>query len=243
MAPNAAAQPKRKRRWLQFSLRSLLSFVFVCAVLCGWFAAKMREAMAQQAAVESLRKNGGHVWYGYEFDASGNWDSNANTPGPIWMRRLLGDDFFATVVQVRARNDAGLENLAGLNHIQRVDLIGDKFTETGLDRLKGLPRLERLTISSYRYPFAVQRHLNDVSTLKSLDLSSNSYVYNEGLQHLKGFVQLQALDLGFTFITDAGLPQLYCLQTLKRLGLHGTRVTDNGVAKLQRELPTCKIER
>jgi hypothetical protein len=35
---NAAmeAEPKRKRRWLQFSLRSLLIFTLICAKGVGW---------------------------------------------------------------------------------------------------------------------------------------------------------------------------------------------------------------
>jgi len=35
------ASPSRKRRWLQFSLRTLLVFVTLCSVACGWLAGKM----------------------------------------------------------------------------------------------------------------------------------------------------------------------------------------------------------
>jgi hypothetical protein len=34
--PPKAEPPKRKRRWFQFSLRTLLIFTMVVAVACGW---------------------------------------------------------------------------------------------------------------------------------------------------------------------------------------------------------------
>jgi hypothetical protein len=40
--PNAE-RPKRKRRWLQFSLRSLLIFTLVCAIGAAWVARRMEQ--------------------------------------------------------------------------------------------------------------------------------------------------------------------------------------------------------
>jgi hypothetical protein len=34
--PSKADPPKRKRRWFQFSLRTLLILTAVVAVVCGW---------------------------------------------------------------------------------------------------------------------------------------------------------------------------------------------------------------
>ncbi len=35
-------RPKRRRRWLQFSLRSLLIFVLLCALANAWLSRKLR---------------------------------------------------------------------------------------------------------------------------------------------------------------------------------------------------------
>jgi hypothetical protein len=34
-------EPKRKRRWFQFSLRTLLIFVLICAIPCAWRGRKI----------------------------------------------------------------------------------------------------------------------------------------------------------------------------------------------------------
>ncbi len=44
-------------------------------------------------------------------------------------------------------------------------------------------------------------------------------------------------------MTDAGLTHLKGLNGLKFLDLQHTHVTDAGVAKFQKALPNCKIER
>jgi hypothetical protein len=55
--------------------------------------------------------------------------------------------------------------------------------------------------------------------------------------------ELQTLALVKTQIADAGLGQLKGFTQLQWLYLNGTKVTDQGVKKLQHALPNCKIER
>lgn len=56
-----------------------------------------------------------------------------------------------------------------------------------------------------------------------------------------GLKNMQALNLSYTKLTDAGLKELAGLKSLRWLSLHRTRVTAAGIAALQRELPPCKI--
>ncbi len=63
-SPTAAVKPRR--RWLQYSLRSLLIFVTLFAILCSWIATRMRYAIEQQAAVKALRKYTGIIEYDYQ---------------------------------------------------------------------------------------------------------------------------------------------------------------------------------
>jgi hypothetical protein len=44
-------------------------------------------------------------------------------------------------------------------------------------------------------------------------------------------------------ITDAGLAHLKTLTALESLELGQTRVTDHGIAQLQKQLPNCAIQK
>lgn len=73
--PNLAAAPKRKLRWYQFSLRTLLVGVTIFCVLVGgyvaWQATIVRERKAKAAALPVAISNG--------------------DVGIPWLRRMLGD--------------------------------------------------------------------------------------------------------------------------------------------------------
>ena len=140
--------PLPKLRWYQFSLRSLLLFVALCAIPCSWVAVKRERVRRQQEMIEKL---GGAVAYVDVFSLPG-----------------IPEEY----------------DFAGL---------GNRVTDADLERL--IPVLSRVT---------------------HLDLS-DTQITDAGLQHLTGLIQLQYL-------------------YLKR-----TKVTDEGVKKLQQALPNCQI--
>jgi hypothetical protein len=77
--PLESDPPKRKRRWFQFSLRTLMIFTMVVAVACGW--------VGWQAKIVRGRKS--------ELNRAVNMrligiDSDQAKAIP-WVRRLLGD--------------------------------------------------------------------------------------------------------------------------------------------------------
>ena len=59
MTADEPAKPKSKRRWHQYSLRTLLILVTLFAVACSWFAVKMQQARRQREAVEYIRNKFG----------------------------------------------------------------------------------------------------------------------------------------------------------------------------------------
>lgn len=82
----------------QFSLRSMLVFIAVVAVVCSWFTVKMQQASKQREAVAAIEKAGGSPTYDYIFDANGKIPPKIpGPPGPPWLRNLFGVDFLSDV--------------------------------------------------------------------------------------------------------------------------------------------------
>jgi len=187
--------PKPRLRWFQFSLRTLLVFVTLCAIPCSWLAVKMRQAERQRAAATAIEKLGGYVVW-------------SEPSGPAC---LLGDDFSKQIEAVywsgKQVTDAGLENLKGLTQLQGLNLGGTKVTDTGLENLKGLNQLQWLSLGGTKVTDAGLENLEGLNQLESLNIDVTE-ITDAGLEHLKGLKQLQELWLVFTKVTDAGVKKL-----------------------------------
>jgi hypothetical protein len=220
MVDSDMTDPKPKRRWYQFSLRTLLVFVFLVSLPLSWLAVKIQQARERREAVAVFLKAGGQVRYEYQVDEDFNQISGAETPAPAWLGNLLGQDFFSHVVAVTARGHAlgnrEVAQLERLTDLAFVDLSSTKVTDDGLRHLEGLPKLMCLSLIK-------------------------TGVTDAGLVHLEVLTGLEYLHLRGTQVTDAGLKRLEGLHKLKFLGLEGTQVTDEGVEKLQKALPNCEI--
>ena len=160
--------------------------------------------------------------------------------------------------------DAGLKSLAGLHRLAFLDLQSNRITDAGLASLGGLTELETLGLSLTQVSDAGLVHLKSLHKLQKLYLAG-CHITNAGLEHLEAFDDLQTLALGGTSITAAGLAHLKGLRELRdleliqtkiadadlehlnlltrldSLDLRGTQVTSDGVKKLRRALPECKI--
>src|SRR5688572_13909033 len=82
-----SGKSRRKRRWFQFALPTLLGLVTVLCVVLGLW---VQRAERQRRAVAAIREMGAEVIYGYE-------DAGYQLPGPEWLCRLLGVDYLAEV--------------------------------------------------------------------------------------------------------------------------------------------------
>jgi hypothetical protein len=74
--------PKPKRRWCQYSLRTLLVLVTLFAIACSWYAVEMQRAAKRRAAIAEIIRLGGDVRY---YDAS---DPNTLGEPPRWFSLL-----------------------------------------------------------------------------------------------------------------------------------------------------------
>jgi hypothetical protein len=79
------------------------------------------------------------------------------------------------------------------------------------------------------------------------DLGSNAVEAevptNDALKDIECLHNLRILELTSGGITDACLPYLEHMGQLKSLHFHGTKVSKEGVTRLQEKLPNCKIVR
>ena len=263
--PPKADPPKRKRRWLQFSLRSLMIFTLIVGIgMATWIVPLKKSAEKQKAAVEAIKSDSGYVNYDYEVDSSGNGITAAEPPGPAWLRRLLGDDFFTTVISVGVNTpadmkylgelsqlrsvgaygvplaDADLEGVRRLSQLKDLNLSLTDVTDAGLKNLAGLSQLEDLQLSITRVTDLGLKQLKGLTQLKSLNLN-DTRITDAGLESLSGLSRLQELTLSYTKLTDAGLDHLIGLTKLRELHLEGTNVTGAGAKALQKSLPNCTI--
>jgi len=134
--------PKPKRRWCQFSLRTLL---VVMTLFCVTLGIASYQARRQKAAVNKIHELGGVSLYEYNLDDP---NTMGEPPGPAWLVGLIGIDYFDDVVAVGLRDlpttDADLELLRDLPDLRQLSIRRTNVTDAGLEHLKGLKHLEYL---------------------------------------------------------------------------------------------------
>lgn len=219
----AACGPQTRSSWsrwpIRFTLRTTLGFVLLVAILCSWVGVKANAARRQQAAVSAIREGGGSVQYRHQHDNSGRTVPNAESPGPRWVRMLMGDDFLSTVDAAYfgpAAGDPVASHLEALPELEHLYLNHSRITDQGLAHLRGLQKLKTIWLQGTAITDAAALHLQQLPRLAELDLSG-------------------------TRITDRGLKHLESITTLEWIHLTGTDVTHDGVERLRRALPDIVI--
>ncbi|NQU24227.1 MAG: hypothetical protein HQ567_23340 [Candidatus Nealsonbacteria bacterium] len=173
-----------KRRWYQYSLRTLFVLVTLVAMACSWYAYEMRKAAERRAAVAEIIERGGSVaYYGAAHPFRGKpprWFS--------WLRKLHGDEHLGNVLIVRFDGtqvtDAGLVHLKSLPNIEAIDLLDTRVTDAGLAHLKSLRSLQWLRFDGTEVSDAGLVHLEDLTDLEAVYLRAMQ-VTNEGVKKLQ----------------------------------------------------------
>ena len=233
------AQSPRKRRWLSFSVKTLLLLVLVSGVAFGWLGMRLRKAGLQRESVTTIEQLGGQVRYEYQED---KWDKPS---GPEWLRDLLGRHFFDRVVAVYF-STPGIPNdrvndisfLSGMDHlrllyldrtaVRDISLLADKkelqvlsISNTQIEDLSPLASLPNLETISF--------NRTNVSDLSPLGKHKLKRAWMRGtnvsdISVLAGMESLVFLDLYKTKVSD--ISPLSSAKNLEELSLNWTEVAD-----------------
>lgn len=246
--PPPAAQ-RAGRGW--FRVR-LITFLLAAAVIppAISFSLRLNVAAKQKAAVRAIQLAGGAVWYDHDRAPDGPDISKyrpekdrapTTPPGPEWVRRRLGDDYFTRVVRVDfvkgGVTDADLddlkEHLQALPYLEAVHLDESNVTDAGMQHLAGLEHLESLSVYGFALGDEGAKHLSGLRNLRRLDLRWTELT-DDGLSHLNKMSKLETIYIWSSLVTDSGVEQLATLPELRSLSLQSAPVTDEGLKHLKR---------
>ena len=139
--------PRPRRRWLQFSLRTLLVVMLVLGCGLAWFAREVEREWAQREAAVTIRKMGGRVEY---VAVSGGMIPTA----VAWLGGLIDHDLSGYVASVSLKgtrvSDAGLVHLQRLTQLVELNLDNTQVSDAGLVHLQGLTQLRWLSLHETR---------------------------------------------------------------------------------------------
>jgi len=160
--------PKPKRRWLQFSLRSLILFTLIGGVASGRLGRMVEEKYDKARAIEEQRKA---------------WDESGLIAAKI--KGQLGYSAMACP-QLRPPNyvwvstcghptdEAGLDRLAAMPRVGSLNLIGNQITDSDLRRFENMTSLQTLVLHSKAVTDAALSSLKRLPNLRKLNLASTN---------------------------------------------------------------------
>ena len=210
-----------RRRWLSFSLRSLILLVLLCNAALSWIAHRRERAQEEKQAAGRLSELGAVIYYDAETLQSATGASRWPTLSlASWARKVLGDEFFDRVVGIELRNcNFAAEDLAAFETLQRLQWVDLSSTNVTDDCLVHLRKADQLTYVNLAY----------------------TEITDEGLKELAQMNTLTRLVLAGSQVTDAGIQHLKSSRALQQLDLSRTHTSPQARAELQSALPSCRL--
>jgi hypothetical protein len=249
-----------KRRWAQFSIGTML--IVVTSVCIGLVFIKERadRRERQRMAVTKFDEAGdgfrlGRAMVVYDYQrpkvqplgpdvANGRFqsrefqprDAKTEPPGPKWMRRFLGDDYFCRVIGLEYQSDpwddvpaeAMVRLLGALPTLEWLTIKRSDATDEDLRQIPMLPHLDELDLIEGRVVGSGLIPLERFPRLRTLRLRGG-LVGDEACSAARQSATLVELDLACTYVGNAGVAKLTGMRNLEVLYLDGTRVTDVGL--------------
>lgn len=123
--------------------------------------------------------------------------------------------------------------------ITGVNLRASWVTDTDLRGLARLPNLTHLDLSLTRITDQGMQELKNLPGIVDLNLLYAEYVTDEGLAAVKGWRKLKRLNVHGAKVSDTTLDHISAIQTLESLNIGSAMVTDIGLERLT-TLPNLK---
>ena len=243
--------PKRKLRWFQFRLRTLMIFVTLAGAFCGLF---VLPAIKQRRIAVELGSLGAFVQYDHRTVPLPFYMPR---PDVNWLDRLVGYDFRhrATGVCYEFGSNVGqvLKTAVRMPHLESIDLDCSDVTDGDLAEIRrcatlttlrtGLSAIcstdsrgahvERDEFRNSHLSAAALSSLENLTTLETLSLSGRTCATDAALVHLEPLKALRSLNLLGTPVSSSGLLHLRGLRHLETLSLGYTKVTDTALVHLE----------
>ncbi len=211
-----ASPPTPKRRWYQFSLRTLLIFMLVTSMALGVFGKKAAQVRRQRIAIDAITKSKGHVTWDFETEIESISPKTVSRE-PNFLRTLLGDDFFDKAVDVSVSDNADMDYLKDFPDLARLDIqCFGNLSDAGLERLRDVPKLQEFSIGLWRH------------------------IRGEGFANMKYLSELRLLYVPYLNLHDDFLEHVQSLSHLQELHIRGD-FSAEGLDKLRSALPNCSI--
>lgn len=238
------------RRYLRFSLRSLLVSILLIGGGLGWF---IRSAENQRAFYLAIEKSGGWALYQDE-DAILKAVPRPSSMWPHWLANHLPFDYCHNITSVGVGSvglsDEDFSRIGDLTQLKELYfegtrpmtlgdanlsvrcllVAGPSFGDAEVQNLSPLPHAK---ILSRRITDTGLAHVKGLTGLRNLDLTE-CYITDAGMLHLKALTGIQGLSLESCHVTDAGLANLEGMTKLRYLILYGTQTTDAGLLHLRK---------
>jgi len=225
------AEPKKppRRRWFQYSLRSILVLTTLSAIALAAWSTYRKHLRVQNRALPQLTKLKAEV--------------DVQPVGPEWLRALPGGEDLFKVVSVNlehhrlededlaclehlpylerlylaatAVSNKGLAHVATCKRLKRLSLWKTRITDLGMDHLRGLEDLELLDIQDTKVTEAALAHLRYLPRLKKLIQTIE--LSDEGIELLARFPHRPVTSVHARGITEQGLWALTGLRRLETL--------------------------
>ncbi len=158
---------------------------------------------------------------------------------------LVGCAVWLAAAENGASDTQWIEDVGGsaikdsAGRITGVDLRASWVTDTDLRRLAQLPNLTYLDLSLTRITDQGMQELKGLTGIVDLNLRYAEYVTDEGLAAIKGWRKLKRLNVHGAKISDTTLEHIAGITSLENLNIGSAMVTDIGLERLT-SLPNLK---
>lgn len=182
-----------------------------------------------------------------KFDST--WRVTREPIGPAWLEKALPAKYQPYLLrttsvnrQCRPIKEEELAAIADLHHLQKLRIYYMRLGDADCPRLGELKGLRTLILSgNYQLGDEGVKHLLQSPRLQTVQLPGVQ-VTDQTVQRLVKLPELEELDLRWTKVTDAGLEELVGLASLRQLKVSDDRaVTKEAIARFIARRPDVKV--